>query len=155
MDLQVICFVGWKTIEVNSSINRNQGDIVMWKIRCHAAHAPWQISDRALRLSHCILQQHPQEIRRWETSSGQALVLQVRHPDCFRARPTCGPMPVPSDDANANAVEPPADAAAAFPAPPPATAAESAAPPEKPALPTPPANKGRGGNQIGGRAGRC
>ncbi len=29
-----------------------------------------------------------------------------------------------------------------------------AAPPEKPALPTPPANKGRGGNKIGGRAGR-
>jgi hypothetical protein len=63
-------------------------------------------------------------------------------------------MPVPSYDANANAVEPPADAAAAAPAPPPAPAAEAAAPPKKPALPTPPANKGRGGNQIGGRAGR-
>ncbi len=48
----------------------------------------------------------------------------------------------------------PADAAAAVPAPPPAPAAESAAPPEKPALPTPPANKGRRGNRIGGRAGR-
>ncbi len=46
----------------------------------------------------------------------------------------------------------PADAAAAAPAPPPASAAEAAAPPEKPALPTPPANNGRGGNQIGGRA---
>ncbi len=30
------------------------------------------------------------------------------------------PITVPSDDANANAVEPPADAAAAAPAPPPA-----------------------------------
>jgi hypothetical protein len=63
-------------------------------------------------------------------------------------------MPVPSDDANANAVESPADAAAAAPALQPAAAAEAAAPPEKPALPTPPANKGRGGNQMGGRAGR-
>jgi hypothetical protein len=51
-------------------------------------------------------------------------------------------MPVPSDDANANAVEPPADTAAAAPALPPASAAEAAAPPEKPVL-TPPANKGR------------
>ena len=31
----------------------------------------------------------------------QELVLQVRHPDYFRAQPTRGPMPVPSDDANA------------------------------------------------------
>ncbi len=62
-------------------------------------------------------------------------------------------MPVPSDDADANTVEPPADAAAAAPAPPPASAAEAAVPPEKQALLTPPANKGRGGNQIGGRAG--
>jgi hypothetical protein len=50
-------------------------------------------------------------------ASGQALVPQVRHPDCFRAQPTRGPMPVPSDDANANAVKPPADAASAAPAP--------------------------------------
>ncbi len=157
MDLQIFFFVWWKTIELNSSINRNQGDkynrnqgdIVIWKIQCHA---PWRISDRALRLSHHILRQHPQEIRRWGASSGQALVPQVRHPDCFRARPTRGPMPVPTDDTNANAVEPPADAAAAAPALPPAPAAEAAALPEKPALPTPPANKGRGGNQTGGRA---
>ncbi len=88
-------------------------------------------------------------------TSGQALVPQVRHPDCFRAQPTRGPMPVPSDDANANAVKPPADAASAAPAPQPASAAEAAAPPEKLALPTPPANKGRGGNQIGGRASGC
>ncbi len=36
MDRQVFFFVGWKTfkpIELNSSLNRNQGDIVMWKIR--------------------------------------------------------------------------------------------------------------------------
>jgi hypothetical protein len=62
-------------------------------------------------------------------------------------------MPVPSNDANANAVEPPAYPSAAAPAALPASAAEAAAPPEKPALLTPPANKGRGGNQIGGRAG--
>ncbi len=31
MDLQVIFFVGWKTIELNSSINRNQGDILCGK----------------------------------------------------------------------------------------------------------------------------
>ncbi len=34
--LQVIFIVGWKAIGLNSSIKRNQGDIVMWKIRCHA-----------------------------------------------------------------------------------------------------------------------
>jgi hypothetical protein len=85
------------------SINRNQGDIVMWKIWCHA---PWRILDRALWLSHRILRQYPQEILRWGTSSGQELVLQVRHPDYFRAQPTRGPMPVPSDDTNANGIEP-------------------------------------------------
>jgi hypothetical protein len=63
-------------------------------------------------------------------------------------------MPILSDDTNTNAVEPPADAAAAAPAPPQAPAAEAAAPPEKPALPTPPANMGRGGNQTGGKASR-
>ncbi len=78
---------------------------------------------------------------------------QVRHQDSIRSRPTCGPMPVISDDANANAVKPPADAAAA---PPPAPAAEAAAaPPEKPAPPTPFAKRGRGGTKTGARAGRC
>ncbi len=62
-------------------------------------------------------------------------------------------MLIPSDDVNVNAFEAPAEAAAAAPAPPLASAAEAAAPPEKPALPTPPANKGRGGNPICGRAG--
>jgi hypothetical protein len=61
-------------------------------------------------------------------------------------------MLVTFDDANPDAVEPPADAASA---PPPAPAAEAAAsPPEKPAQPTPLAKTG-GGNKTGGRAGSC
>jgi hypothetical protein len=106
-----------------------------------------------LRDSFNILREYPQEIRHWGTSRGQALVPQVHHQDSIRSRPTRGPMPVPSDEANATAVEPPADAAAA---PPPAPAAEAAAtPPEKPAPPTPLAKKGSEGNKTGGRAGRC
>jgi hypothetical protein len=62
------------------------------------------------------------------------------------------PPVVPSDDANTNAVEPPAYAAVASPAPPPASAAEAAAP-RKTGAAYAPAYKGRGGNQIGGRAG--
>ena len=58
-------------------------------------------------------------------------------------------MPVPSDDANTNAVEPPADAAAAAPAPPPAPAAEAAAaPPGKPALHTPPPKRAGKVNKL-------
>ena len=60
----------------------------------------------SLTRTHRILRQYPQEILRWGTSSGQELVLQVRHPDYFRAQPTRGPMPVPSDDTNANGIEP-------------------------------------------------
>ncbi len=63
------------------------------------------------------------------------------HQDSIRSQPTRGPMPVPSDDANANAVEPPAYTAAAPPLAPSAEAA--AAPPEKPAPRTPLA-KGQG-----------
>ncbi len=59
--------------------------------------------------------------------------------------PLTTPTPTPSSP----------HAAAAVPVPPPAPAAEYAAPPAKPAMPMPPANKGRRGNHIGGRAGRC
>ncbi len=129
------------------SINRNQGDIVMWKIWCHAA---WRILDRALWLSHRILRQYPQEIRRWGTSRGQELVLHVRHPDCFRAPvvpcpyPLTTPTPTPSSPCRRCCCRP---CTAAGPC------GGICRAPEKPALLTSPANKGRGGNRIGGRAG--
>jgi hypothetical protein len=62
-------------------------------------------------------------------------------------------VPVPSHDANANAVDPPADAAPAAPALPPAPAAEAAsAPPEKPLPLTPLSKKSGGGNKTSSRA---
>ncbi len=161
--------------------------------------------DRALRLSHCILRQHPQEIQRWGTSCCQALVLQVRHPphtsspkwtcsrniffvlfcvptsvgvrdrvlfsrvitphsvgarDMMRGRAAilisfreihCQTASVP--DPPVVPCQYPLTTPTPRPAAPPKNRrGESAAPPEKPALPTPPVNKGRGGNQIGGRA---
>ncbi len=78
-------------------------------------HAPCRISDRVPRLSNSFPQEYHQEIRRWgrPTTTLKALVQQFRRHDCIRAWPTRGPMPVPYDDTNNNAVEPPADAAAA------------------------------------------
>jgi hypothetical protein len=64
---------------------------------CGRVRAGWRRQKKVLA-SFNLLEKAGFEPR---TCKFQALVLQVRHPDCFRARPTRGPMPVPSDDANA------------------------------------------------------
>jgi hypothetical protein len=140
MDLQVTFFVGWKTIELNSSINRNQGVILL----CGKSDSMppdefrTELSDSLTTFYDNILKKSCAGGRPAAKHLSRKFVTQTASvPD---PPGTSGPMAVRSDDTNANAVEPPADAAAAAPAPPPAPAAEAAAPP---------ANKG---NQTGGRA---
>jgi hypothetical protein len=155
MDLQVIFIVGWKTIELNSSMIYQQKP--RWY--CYVENLmPCPLTN--FGQSSVTLSPHSTTI-----SSRNPALGDVQRPRTCPASSSPRLLPCPTHPwSHASTLwrhqrqrhRAPADAAAAVPAPPPAPAAESAAPPEKlpVALPTSPANKDRGGNRIGGRAGR-
>jgi hypothetical protein len=93
MDLQVIVLVGWKTIELNSSINRNQGDIVMRENPMPCPLPNFGQSSATLSLhSTTTSSRNPArgDVQRPSTGSASSVTQTASVP-----RPTSGPMPVP------------------------------------------------------------